>query len=118
MGGINDFDNLTTNYKIPWRSKKWWRVLVLFFDILEVTLVNAFIIMQEYIDTHPGEIDRPSFLQKMIHENLACQLVGITDIDLPPLAPHSMKRKKTDKEDRITEHTAIDAGRRCNCLVC
>lgn len=115
MSGVDNFDHLVSSYKILRRSKKSWRVL--FYDLLEVALVNAFIIMQEDIATHPGEIDRPSFSQ-MFRENLVCQLVGIADVELPPLAPYTVKREIQDKEDWITEHTPIVAGRRKNCLVC
>ena len=61
MGGVDTFDQPATSYKILRRSKKSWKVL--FYDLLETVVINAFIIMKEYMANYPAVIVRNSFNQ-------------------------------------------------------
>jgi hypothetical protein len=42
MGGVDIADRYTLTYSFGWKSKKWWRKL--FFWLLDVSVVNSFIL--------------------------------------------------------------------------
>ena len=111
MGGVNDFDHLISSYKI----------LVLFYDLLEVAIVNSFTLMKEFMSVNPGVIQRKRYLnQKVFRANLIRQLARIEDTEAPPVKGvcRKRKRKSEDAAESVTAHCPVALQIRRNCAVC
>ena len=54
MGGVDVLDQLASGYRLLRRSKKFTKVL--FHDMLEISVINSFTLMQEWRAANPGVI--------------------------------------------------------------
>lgn len=87
MGGVDQFDQFRSHYKIGRRSKKWW--LRLFYFLLEAAAINSFIL---YKVVHNGK----KISQIKFRERLAYGLIdGFTS--RKRTAGHSWKRLKVNE---------------------
>lgn len=55
MKGVDQSDQLIGSYSVLWKVKKYWKVL--FFHLIDVSIVNAFVLWKEYQSQHPERAD-------------------------------------------------------------
>ena len=118
MGGVDQFDQLASTYRLLRRAKKSWKCL--FYDLIECAVINSFILMTEYCSVHPGVFNLPSgYAQDDFRVNLAHQLNDIELDDQPPLLqPGRKKRKHSDIEPGSHLPMAVASDNRGMCAVC
>lgn len=80
--GVDQSDQLIGSYSVLWKVKKYWKVL--FFHLIDVSIVNAFVLWKEYQSQHPerADLQRPKgYDQLASREALVWQLVSIEEAD-------------------------------------
>lgn len=110
MGGVDVADHFFASYPFVRKTVKWWRKV--FFWLLEVGIVNGFILKNNYRD--PG---MPSMRQKKFRKNLAKQLVG----DIRNENSRKRGRKSHEDEARLVgKHFIYESAEknRRDCVVC
>ena len=55
MKGVDQSDQLIGSYSVLRKVKKYWKVL--FFHLIDVSIVNAFVLWKEYQSQHPERAD-------------------------------------------------------------
>ncbi|KAG8250277.1 hypothetical protein J6590_108582 [Homalodisca vitripennis] len=99
MGGLDQADHYIASYKFSRKSLKWWRKL--FFWMLEVGIVNSFLLLNTNEQNH-GE---KTIQHRNFREILITELVGHVR------NPMSLKRGRpysisVQKEERLNKHPA------------
>lgn len=95
MKGVDQSDQLIGSYSVLWRVKKYWKVL--FFHLIDVSIVNAFVLWKEYQSQHPerADLQRPKgYDQVAFREALVRQLVSIEEADPVPVREKQPKLPK------------------------
>ena len=118
MGGVDQFDQLASSYRLLRRSKKSWRVI--FCDLLEICVINSFTLMMEYKSAHPDKLPRPRhYAQESFRMNLVKQLAGISDHAAPPASKRGRRSSPTSTHE-ISHHLpiAVEKSQRGNCKLC
>eukprot|EP00117_Sycon_ciliatum_P048743 scpid49279/ scgid34660/ len=121
MGGVDAFDQLASSYRLLRRSKKSWKCM--YYDLVEIATINAYILMQEYRKENPDELPRPaSYSQSNFRASLVRQLAGLT-LDQPsPLPAHGRKRRHSEGDEEADEedeqHLPTGMSTRGNCKFC
>ena len=121
MGGVDVFDQLASGYRLLRRSKKYTKVL--FYDILEIAVINAFILMAEWraVAENEGRLPRVrSYAQAEFRENLVRQLLHLIQYGDPPKAKRRRpSRQGLDAEahDAHVQHCPVVEDR-AGCAVC
>ena len=90
MSGVDTFDQHIAAYRVLRKTNKYWKTIA--FDILDVAVVNSYILFTQYRSAHPGAISRSkSYNAHEFRRQLICQLANIAD-DAP--VPHYRQGKK------------------------
>ena len=115
MGGVDVFDQMIAAYRILRKTKKWWKTL--FFDLLDVAVVNAYLLYREHA-LAAGTARKDLLTQLEFRETLVRDLAGIGDNEEIPQPPKGRrKRSASDIEDQHPPKVAPSNQRR-NCVVC
>ena len=115
MGGVDVFDQLASTHRLLRRAKKFTKVI--FYDIVEIAIINAFKLMGAWMEQHPGVIVRGGrYSQSEFCENLVRQLGGIGLRDPPPQT-RKVKTTAADHSVLHVEHVPLSAGKG-DCAVC
>ena len=117
MGGVEVFDQLVATYRILRKTRKWWKTL--FFDLVDVAVVNSFLLYRSWGAQYAEFLQIPSNLSHLeFRECLIRDLVGIDEQeDVPVAAVGRRKRRHDDIEDGHPPEVAPSSQRR-NCVVC
>ena len=90
MSSVDTFDQHIAAYRVLRKTNKYWKTIA--FDILDVAVVNSYILFTQYRSAHPGAISRSkSYNAHEFCRQLICQLANIAD-DAP--VPHYRQGKK------------------------
>ena len=117
MCGVDIFDQLASGYRLLRRSKKFTKSL--FYDMLEIAVINSFKLMQEWRKIHPGVIQRRRrYAQSDFRKNLIRQLAGISLDSCPPLAKRGRTSMKAEFRDIHVSHAPVATFGRGSCPVC
>lgn len=73
MSGVDRADQLTSYYSCPRKSVRWYKKVI--FHLLDVTVVNSFLIFRETTKAEPKKMKLLEFRESIIRS-----LLGITDI--------------------------------------
>ena len=113
MGGVDVFDQMVATYRVLRKTWKWWKTL--FFDFIDIAVVNAYILYQEYAKRPDANLESLSHLE--FRETLARQLANIQPDEPIPEPNNTPKKRKADYED--THPPGISpSNQRRNCVVC
>lgn len=96
--------------------KKYWKVL--FFHLIDVSIVNAFVLWKEYRSQHPerADLQRPKgYDQLAFREALVRQLVSIEEADPVPVREKQPKLPKNAWNEPLTSQllTAVMVDVKC-----
>ena len=123
MGGVDRSDQLIGNYNVLRKTNKYWKTL--FFHLLDIAVVNSYILFLEMRKLHPGilAMQRPAnFGQRQFREELLMQLGKMEKSDsIPPLIGHVVPAPpKVEKAVDTQMHLPIEdpEGHRRTCKVC
>ena len=124
MGGVDRSDQLIGTYNILRKTNKYWKTL--FFHLVDIAVVNSYILFTEMQKKHPGNIalQRPSsYGQRQFREELLMQLGSIEkDAPVPLYKPSvSASPEPTVSSDKpLPTHLprACPEGERRSCKVC
>ena len=111
MGAVDRFDHYCSSYAFTRKSLKWWRKT--FFWLLEVAVVNSYIL---YNETHPDEpVDHIRYRKQLI-----LQLVGEQRRSRP--SRRRGRPSTLDKEERLDKRqhfiAAFSGKKTKDCRVC
>ena len=84
MGGVDVFDQYAASYRLLRKTKKFWKTL--FYDLIEIAVINSFIAFQFFRKQHPELVSlRPpnSYSDRQFRLNLVQQLADIHDKTAP-----------------------------------
>ena len=103
MGGVDSFDQRASTYSLLRKTRKYWKSI--FFDLLEVAIVNSCILFTLWRRQNPAMIERPV---KYSHEDfraaLVRQLAGI-QVDDPVPLHHPGPRQQHQAPVHLAEFT-------------
>lgn len=94
MGGVDHADQLRTSYGVDRKSKKWWHRL--FWGILDIMFINAFVIYKERHGKIPLLVFRRQVVQGLLSEKEV----------ITPCRAHLFQKRKN------TENTEVPKKRR------
>jgi len=78
MGGVDVFDQHIAAYRSLRKSNKYWKSIAV--DMLEVAVVNSYLLFNTYRAEHPEEIQRGSrYTAREFRRRLICQLANIDE---------------------------------------
>ena len=118
MNGVDRSDQILAKNNTLRKCMRWWKTL--FFHIIDIAVVNSFILFQLYRNQHPEieELCRPQKYSTLeFREELVRQLAGLEEYGLPPVYMYSQGRHEKNKFE--TEHVPeVTPETKRNCRVC
>ena len=117
MNAVDRSDQYLAKYNLLHKCVRWWKTL--FFHMIDISLVNGFIIFQQYRKAHPEleALCRPSKYGVLEYrEAVIRQLIGLKEIDNPPVykSSNSSKSHSGCHSGHLPEFTDIKR----NCKLC
>ncbi|KAK1152066.1 piggyBac transposable element-derived protein 4-like [Acipenser oxyrinchus oxyrinchus] len=121
MGGVDRSDQLIQKYSVLISSLKWWKTL--FFQFVDIAVVNAYILFQEWRASNPLNEDlrrTARYCQLEFREELARQLGSIpNNADVPSPAPRVSKERPSDASASFhLGHVPEVSEQRRKCFLC
>ena len=110
MNGVDVSDQLTVFYAFVRKTRKWWRKL--FFWLLEVSVVNSYLLYKETVEKPKSHLDyRRAMIEHMA--KLSCQLA-------PPRQGPGAPRRATETLQRLNHkpHFLSRSDNHRDCVVC
>lgn len=104
MGGVDLHDQLRETYSFHRKCVRWW--LPLFFYMLDVCIVNAFIIFDL------------KFPKKFTHKQFRTQLMKELVTKADPENAQRGRRRRRNSQDSEPEHSPTREDKRGDCVVC
>ena len=118
MGGVDLFDQHIATYRILRRARKFWKSL--FFDLVDLSTVNAYLMFELWMKANPGAIKRPRHHRHNdFRTRLIRQLAGIPDNAPPPIRTYRGKTAAHNGEESAAAmHLPKFLARKKNCRNC
>ncbi|KAL9952183.1 hypothetical protein ACROYT_G039398 [Oculina patagonica] len=120
MNAVDRSDQLIGTQNVLRKSVKWWKAL--FFHLIDMAVVNSFILFKEHQAQFPDEpaLKRTAdYSLTHFREEIVRQLCGFPEYDHPPLhATAKPARPPPDHGLYVTEHIPAFAEERKMCVVC
>lgn len=100
MGGVDVFDQHIAAYRSLRKANKYWKSIAI--DMLEVAVVNSYILFNLYRKANPNKIQRPAkYNAREFRRRLVCQLAGIDEAGASvPVYTHGRKSTSTLPEGK------------------
>ena len=118
MNGVDRSDQYLAKYNLLWKCLRWWKTL--FFHMIDISLVNAFILFQSYRKANPKIVPlqrAKSFSVLEFREAVIRQILGLEEFGTPPVAkPATKKCEKVPKQ--ANNHFPIFGDKKRNCKHC
>ena len=117
MNGVDRSDQMLSCHNVSLKCYRWWKTL--FFHLIDIAVVNGFLLFQKYKQDHPEEeaLKRPgSYSIVEFREALIRQICGWPEYDDPP----AYERCAPGESQFQANHVAVasEEGIRRSCYVC
>jgi hypothetical protein len=115
MNGVDRSDQLIGTNKSLQKCMRWWKVL--FFHIIDIAVVNSYILFQYHRSEHPEDeaLKRnKKFSLTEFREEIVRQLAGLDEYDQPPV--HKPPSKQPGLYEAV--HIPTYGNTKRNCKVC
>jgi len=116
MNGVDKSDQHLAKYNLLRKFIRWWKTL--FFHMVDISVVNSFILFQKHRAMNPGNesLARPkSYALLDFRHAVIRQLANLNEYDDPPIN----KSFQTARDGRFnTVHIASQVSTKRNCVVC
>ena len=115
MNGVDRSDQMLAYYHCLRKCGKWWKVL--FFHLIDIAVVNAFILFKQHQRDNPENeaLRRPSSYSLLdFREELVRQLCGLETFAPPPASSRVKPPGEFDLGDHVPSFTDV----RRSCKVC
>ncbi|XP_029183653.1 piggyBac transposable element-derived protein 4-like isoform X3 [Acropora millepora] len=120
MNAVDRSDQLLGTNNVLRKCIRWWKTL--FFHLIDIAVVNSFILFQEHRRNSPNEpaLKRPSTYSLVnFREEVVRQLCGFPEYAPPPTsAALKPAPPPPDLGPFVTEHIPVLGEERRNCVVC
>ena len=122
MNAVDRSDQILATHNVLRKCVRWWKTL--FFHLIDMTIVNSFILFQEHRRNFP---DEPALKRtrdySLFHfrAEIVRQLCGLPEYGLPPVSRASKPAPPPPPPDHspfVTEHIPVLGEERRNCVVC
>lgn len=102
-----------TNTNVLKKTMKWWKTL--FFHIVDIGVVNSYILFQLHCSEHPDDalLNRPRNMHWLFREELVRQLAGLDEYGHPPV----YKPPKRELAPFQSVHLPAFSDKKRNCKV-
>ena len=117
MNGVDRSDQMLSCHNTSLKYYRWWKAL--FFHVVDIAVVNGFLLFQKHRQQHPDEeaLQRSSSYSIVeFREALIRQICSCEEYDDPPAYERSAPGHSQFQTDHIAE--ASEDGVRRNCFVC
>ena len=115
MNGVDRSDQMLACHNISRKCYHWWKTL--FFHLIDIAVVNSFILFERYREQHP-EVEAlrrlSSFTILEYREALVRQICGFEEYDAPP----AYVRAPPGESQFEMAHMPMVSDVRPNCVVC
>ena len=128
MGGIDLCDSLSSLYKYPIKSHRWY--LYIFYHLCQVTLVNSWLIYRRDYDHLHGQTNNKTLSLKEFSASVAAGLIKVNSsscVGRPSMLETLTKRRRTDiprpapdSDSRydLYDHFPVQTEKRLRCALC
>ena len=115
MNAVDRSDQILSTFNIQRKCLRWWKTM--FFHLIDMAVVNSYILFLEHMANYPDEIERPAgYTQCDFRDELVREICGLPEYGDPPL--HTSGRPRAPSSVFETEHIPCVSDTRRNCVVC
>ena len=120
MNAVDSSDQIIATHNILRKCVRWWKTM--FFHLVDMTIVNSFILFQEHRRNFPNDPALKRVKDYSLYHfraELVRQLCDLPEYDHPPVARLSRPAPPPpDNGPFVTEHIPVRGAERRNCVVC
>ena len=117
MNGVDRSDQMLACHNVSRKCYRWWKTL--FFHVIDIAVVNSFLLFQHYRKEHPEGLSRPKKYSVVdFREALVRQILKWPEYDEPPAYEHGPNRSTGTEFESVHVPVASDDGTRRYCVVC
>ena len=114
MNAVDRSDQILSAFSTQRKCVGWWKVL--FFHLIDIAVVNSFILFQAHRAEHP-EIKRPAgYSQCDFRDEIIREICGFEEYADPP--SYNPGRKRAQPSEFETVHVPRFSQRKKSCVVC
>ena len=118
MNAVDRSDQLLACHNIRRKCYRWWKVL--FYHLVDMAIVNSFILFQKYRSEHEDSVElqrKNTYSMVDYREAIVRQICKLPDYDVPPV--YSIAKRSVNTHDFRTDHLpGTESTIRRNCFVC
>jgi hypothetical protein len=112
MGYVDKADRMTNSYSISRRTWKWMKKL--FFHLLDLTILNSFILLSSCGAKHSHRDFRLALVRNVLEHAAVCRPCPKRPLGRPPAVSSTIFRL----EEASLHHWPTSSAKRMNCHVC
>ena len=119
MNAVDRSDQMLSTFNIQRKCLTWWKTL--FFHLIDMAVVNSYILFLEHKANNPNEIERPAgYNQCDFRDELVRQICDFDEYGDPPLFTGGRPRTPRPPPPSVfaTQHIPHVADKQRNCVVC
>ena len=114
MNAVDRSDQILSAFSTRRKCVRWWKTL--FFHLIDIAVVNSFILFQAHRATYP-EIERPAeYSQCDFRDEIVREICGLDEFGDPP--SYNPGRQRAQPTEFETVHVPLFAEQKRNCVVC
>ncbi len=121
MNGVDRSDQMLASHNVIRKCRRWWKVL--FFHLIDIAVVNGFILFQQHRSCEP---DNPALQRRSTYtivdfrEEVIRQICELAEYDRPPMyeAVQAVQAAPTGQFSTVHVPETAEDGVRRQCVVC
>ena len=115
MNAVDRSDQILSTFNIQRKCLQWWKTL--FFHLIDIAVVNSYILFLEHQAKNPDDLKRPrGYNQCDFRDEIVRQICNFDEYGDPPL--HISGKPSAPPSVFETEHIPRVSDMRRNCVVC